>query len=245
MMKSLAIALTSATCLTVGATVFPTTPATAGTLSFDYEASFSGDIQLNPIVSGLLDLPEDSFDFSETLSGSFTTLDDPNQFLDGDIILGSSFFSSLLGVDVNSDPDLAFLNELLSMDFAGTGTLNSDTGTTGFEFNYLRDLDAIAIDNFDTNVVNGCLTGVCTVDDGIWDFGLFANSELVNDLLDLDLPPFLVDEEFLIAQGGGDFTLMTEPQTDSTSVPEPATWLGLLAIGGWTIKRKVEQVQAS
>jgi hypothetical protein len=245
MMKSLAIALTSATCLTVGATVVPATPATAGTLSFDYEASFSGDIQLNPIVSGLLDFPEDSFDFSETLSGSFTTLDDPNQFLDGDITLDSSFFSSLLGVDVNSDPDLAFLNELLSMDFAGTGTLNSDTGTTGFEFNYLNDLDAIVIDNFDTDVVNDCLTGVCTVDDGIWDFGLFANSQLVNDLLDLDLPPFLLGEEFLIAQGGGDFTLATAPQTGSTSVPEPATWLGLLAIGGWTIKRKVTSVQAS
>ena len=271
MMKKLAIALAGSTCLTIGATMVP---ATAASFSYDYGGSISGDILFGHLLSNYFDLPKPDFEFSESFSGSANDLDELNLLLgesDADSSFWSSVVAYSVnyaipdasqytlyqgGIDINGNTNgneinlekyLEWLFKDLDSDTSPlfkinvSGTLNSEIGTTDFDLNYDNNTNAIAIGNVDTNVVNSCQTGICTIDNGNWSWEL--STRPINEL-DSESGAMGLNLSIPLAKGEGDFTLASTPQTNSTSVPEPATWLGLLAIGGWTIKRKVEQVQA-
>ncbi|NES00239.1 MAG: hypothetical protein F6J86_41675 [Symploca sp. SIO1B1] len=105
-MKTLSMVTATTAFLAVGA--IGISPATAAdTINFDYSGNVSGNVTASPVAE-LLIIPEieallgldpgnipTEYNFSESLSGSFTVLDDPAQFEDGDITIDASLFGGL------------------------------------------------------------------------------------------------------------------------------------------------------
>lgn len=228
----LSIATTGGALLALG--TVGTISATAGTITFDYQAQVSGNATVNPVAALYAEIYlgldsgsiPTSLDFSKVFTGSFTTLDDPAQFTDGDITLDASNLSNLLGIQI---PDVSgsALDNILSIDFGGSGTLTSGVGSTNFNFNYVSPLKAIVINDFNPNVVGGCLVGLCTAT-GTGSLNISAFNFLE------------------VASGEGQFTVKTNPVSqsaplapallaaqvaESKAVPEPSVLLGLFGVG--------------
>jgi|GEM_PF-4678428 len=221
-MKKISIATASAAFLAIGAV--GTSPATATTTTFDYSANVSGNVTANSVaqtfiiaeIETLLGLAPGTipteYDFSESFSGSFTLLDDPAQFEDGDITLDASLFGSifepipsqyfdLLPPELSGLSDLVttpsdgidLLDTLFNANFTGTGNLVVDgtSQTTNFAVNYLNDSNAIVIDGYDPNIVSGCLTEACTITaDGTFGMSAVLSGIVgLSDSLGLEISP--------------------------------------------------------
>ncbi|NEP62419.1 MAG: hypothetical protein F6K31_36725 [Symploca sp. SIO2G7] len=211
-MKTLSVATVTIAFLAAGAVGI--SPATAGTITFDYSGNISGNVTASPVVEILI-IPElenflelapgtipTEYNFSESFSSSFTVLDDPAQFEDGDITLDASLFGGLFepipseyfdllppelsGLsDLITTPNdgIELLDSLFNANFTGTGNLvvDSTSQTTNFAINYFNDSNAIVINGYDPNIVSGCLTGACTITTD----ATFGVSVVLSGLVDL------------------------------------------------------------
>lgn len=250
---------------TIGAALFAlgtvgAVPASAGNLIFDYEAQVSGSAALNslliPIAEQYLGLPTGTIspfiDFpAYTFTGQFTVLDDPAQYTDGDITLDSTFFSSLYSFPF--PPSVVdTLDSVFNLDFFGTGSVTSNSGTTSFVFEYINQDNSILINQFtDVSVLNGCLVGECvTTVGGSFNLDLVLSEFLAEiDEDGVDLPPEITQalifyQEFIgnelnVVAGNVDLEVTTVPVE---SVPEPSTLLGLFGLGSFfAAKRKLQK----
>jgi len=211
-MKTLSMVTATTALLAVGAVAI--SPATANTITFDYSGNVSGNVTASsiaetliiPQIESLLELAPGSipteYDFSESLSSSFTVLDDPAQFEDGDITLDASLFggffepipseyfdllppelSGLSALITTPNDGIDLLDSLFNANLTGTGNLVVDgtSQTTNFAINYLNDSNAIVIDGYNPNIVSECLTGACTITAD----GTFGMSAVLSGLVDL------------------------------------------------------------
>ncbi len=226
----------------------------AGTLTFDYRGTVTSDnISLNNFdglvdfgdIEGALGIDPNSSDLADTIAGSFTTSDDPNQYLDGDLEIDGDFALGLLGFTADGFEDqladaLGILSPgtpsslddvlaLLDITMSGTGQLVTSGGVLEFAATYSSDFDNMQLSFLPANasLIDNCLSELCTV-----------NSDL-DFQVDLDLfSGFLPSME--IASGSLALAVETTPreQTTQESVPEPAMVLGLLASSGWVVARR-------
>ncbi|NER97241.1 MAG: hypothetical protein F6J86_25920, partial [Symploca sp. SIO1B1] len=140
-MKTLSMVTATTAFLAVGAIgISPVTA--ADTINFDYSGNVSGNVTASPVAE-LLIIPEikallglapgsipTEYNFSESLSGSFTVLDDPAQFEDGDITIDASLFGGLFE-PIPSEyfdllpPELSGLSALITTPNDGIDLLDS------------------------------------------------------------------------------------------------------------------------
>ncbi|NJK99186.1 MAG: PEP-CTERM sorting domain-containing protein [Spirulinaceae cyanobacterium SM2_1_0] len=191
-------------------------PAQANMLTFDYDALITGEVDFNNTallaIEQLLAVDlDDPTALNKSLSGSFTTLSDPNQYLDGDLELGRDFLTSLFGVDPSFlDP----FDALLDLDLSGTGTLATTGGDLDFTIGYDSLLDTLlfSFDAANASLIDNCLVGTCIAD------------------AMLDLTILLAGPDTEVASGS--LTLLAEIEPRAASVPEPSAVLGFLAAAG-------------
>jgi hypothetical protein len=207
----------------ISMTTFDTTNVGMGSpLMFNYKVEVSGNIIINPFIAEFMDFKVDQLNskFSEFFQDSFTVLDNRVQFQDGDITLNPSFLNSLLGFEL---PQLAGLESLLTIELEGTGVLMSKIGNTSFSFNYVSDIKSIIVDEFNTDVVGGCLVGFCNAK-GKGNLDISAN--------------FLLSS-FNVVSRQGQLALSTTLQ----AAPDLTTWVALFGVGAWMLKKKVLQLR--
>ncbi|MEB3829460.1 hypothetical protein [Phormidium sp. CCY1219] len=229
-MTSFSFATASAAVVVAIATV-GIAPATASTLSFDYDGTIDISAELSFFANQLLgenaSTVEQALNFSDSFAGTFDVSDDPNQYLDGDINIEYDFFSDLTGFDW-SDLGITGIEDMLDLNFSGTGSLWSETAnaSTDFDFAYDSAIESIVITGYDTDIVEYCSTGYCTTE---------ASGEF-------DLFTTIFESETALVNGDVNLVLSTEPEsmseTEPTSIPEPTPWLGLVGIGAWMLKKK-------
>jgi len=209
------------------------TPARAGDITFDYTAYVEGSLALDPVgldtiaillgeTPPLLSDPVE-LDFAEFLAGSLTTLDDPAQYLDGDLELGIDLVASFFGEAISAD-EIALLDPFFDIGLSGLGELVTFTNQVlEFAIDYDSTLKALLLtfDPAQATIIDDCLVGFCDVFAG---FGFFA---------DLTLPGTPMTP---LAEGEVSLAATIEPRGES--VPEPSALLGLLAGAGWLATRR-------
>jgi hypothetical protein len=162
--------------------------AQAGTLTFGYsDGSFNASATVNPFLGQALNsllgqsLPSSFSVSGANLGGTFTVLDDPAQFTDGDVTIDYAFLDTIFGSYIDSykasvltgpllplaglsDAQfLAALDSIFDYSLTGSGTLsNSNGGSTPFAVQYVKADKAIVINGFDTTIASSCLTLICT-----------------------------------------------------------------------------------
>jgi hypothetical protein len=237
-----------------------TAPAQAGTITFNYyDATVATEITLNPLLNNFLQsidfpipLPTNSIPLNFDLPpGSFTLLDDPAQYTDGDITLDFPLLSQLFGISLPPEQVETFDN-LFNFDFLGSGSIQSQVaGLTNFDINYDSAQNAFVINNFNPDVIEGCTLGICqTQASGNLGLSLVLSQFVdLSDDLGIDLTDDVLNaialyqqffgDELSLATGTIDVAVTTEP-VNSQSVPEPGVSLGLLGIaGGLAARRKM------
>ncbi|MBE9068697.1 hypothetical protein IQ260_18790 [Leptolyngbya cf. ectocarpi LEGE 11479] len=164
-------------------------PAQAGTLTFGVEANASLDVNLSPSLAGRtlggVTLPN-SLDVDATnVTGSFTVLDDPAQFTDGDIELNYSLLNDLLGdsysttlqsllgsFGLTSGQALQSVDDIFTItQFTGNGVLTSEAPTLAgdpdnpspFNILYKGGSSSLLIEGYDTEVAESCLSATCQI----------------------------------------------------------------------------------
>jgi hypothetical protein len=171
-----------------GGSLFVAPAAQAGTLTFGYSnGSFDASATVDPDLGQAINLflgqsLPSSFSVSgANLGGTFTVLDDPAQFTDGDVTIDYAFLDTILGSYIDSykasvltgpllplaglsDAQfLAALDSIFDYSLTGSGTLsNSNGGSTNFAVNYVKASKSIIIDGFDTTIASSCLNPTLT-----------------------------------------------------------------------------------
>jgi hypothetical protein len=197
-----------------GSFVLATPSAEAGTLTFGYsnggfDATATGNSFLIPVINSLFgqSLPSNVAVNGSNLQGTFTVLDDPAQFQDGDINIDYAFLDTVFGSYIDrfktSLPGLAGLTDaqqeaaldaIFDYSLTGTGTLsNANGGSSPFAVSYVNASNSIVINGFDTTIATSCLTLICTTN-ATGTFGLTASPAGVigvAGLLGQPLPPQL------------------------------------------------------
>lgn len=174
-----------------------------------------GDITIDfPLISNVFNLNPDSSVLD--LLGNFG-ITVPNSVL--------AILDALDITDANSV--IGVFDNLFDVELAGSGTLTSVTGSTGFNFEYLGEENTFLIDGFEPTVVAGSLLGSSTITaEGDFSIDLVI-SEFANltNLLGIDLPStvdiFLASAQFLgineIELASGSFSVAAS--TVPVSVP--------------------------
>ncbi|AFZ21244.1 hypothetical protein [Allocoleopsis franciscana] len=148
-----------------------------------------GDITIDfPLISNVFGLNPDS-----------SVLDLLDNF---GITVPNSVLAILDALDItDANSVIGVFDNLFDVELAGSGTLTSVTGTTGFNFEYQGEENTFLIDGFEPTVVAGSLVGSSTITaEGDFSVDLVI-SEFVNltNLLGIDLPSN-VDSFLALAQ---------------------------------------------
>lgn len=168
---------------------FLAVPAQASTLTFGVDANASLDVNLSPFLAGRtlggMTLP-DSIDVDATnVVGSFTVLDDPAQFTDGDIELNYSLLDDLLGDSYSTalqsllgsfgltpSQALQSVDDIFTItQFSGNGLLTSEAPTlvgdpdnpSPFNILYKGGSSSLLLEGYDTEVAESCLSATCQI----------------------------------------------------------------------------------
>ncbi|MGK7875296.1 MAG: PEP-CTERM sorting domain-containing protein [Xenococcaceae cyanobacterium] len=222
-MKNLSMAAAGAAFITLGAV--GAAPAAAGTIGFNYNATMSGDAFVEPSFASQIEnalglnpgyITPGNSSYNESFAGMFTTLDDPNQYLDGDIEVTLHFLVSALGFDTSN---LDLLLAQTNLTWSGTGNITSGLGILPFNFGFNNSNNSIKItfDKSQADIIDGCLVGECTTQStGSVSLTLLNNTEV-------------------LSMTNMNFSVTTNPK----SIPESSTLLGLIGVGGFfAAKRK-------
>jgi len=230
-------------------------PAQAGTLTFDYEATIDANVTLTESGAAFLsvflgELEPVTVEIEEMFAGSFTTLDDPAQYLDGDISVGYDLFADVFDIpeSISEVFDIDVFNTFFDLTFLGDGQLTTAAGNLlDFQFNYNRFANTLDF-TYDASageaaLIDDCLTGLCTFSSS---FELILSqavplfsppaSEAATLSNGLSIPPNAV-----LFSEGDVFTSVVPQVVETESVPEPSLLIGLLASGGLLVaaRRKV------
>lgn len=235
MIQKSSIATVSAAVIALGTSIVSIVPAAAASITFDVEATVSGetfiDSSFADLVNNVLGTPllaSGNFPFDQSLSYSFTIDDDPEQYLDGDVSLGLDLLYSNFGIGFDNTT-LSYLDDVLNIDVSGSGILSNGSEQLNFNLGYNsseNEIMATFID-FDpnNNFIDSCLVGSCT-----------TTGNLNLSFLSTAFPGL----EF--ASANGNFSVTTTPESVTTtpvnSVPEPTTVLGLLGVGSLIAARR-------
>lgn len=164
-------------------------PAQASTLTFGVKANASLDVTLSPFLAGGtfggITLPDSLDVAANNVTGSFTVLDDPAQFTDGDIELNYSLINDLLGtssstalqslfgsVGLTPSQVLASVDDLFTItQFTGNGVLTSEAPTlvgdpdnpSPFNILYKGGSSSLLLEGYDTGVAESCLSATCQI----------------------------------------------------------------------------------
>lgn len=169
--------------------VLAAVPAQASTLTFGAKAKASLDVSLSPLLAGRtlggMTLPDSLNVDADNVTGSFTVLDDPAQFTDGDIELGYGLVNDLLGDSYSTalqsllgNFGLTTSQALQSVDdiftitqFTGNGVLTSQApalaidpdNPSPFNIRYKGDSSSLLLEGYDTEVAESCLSATCRI----------------------------------------------------------------------------------
>ncbi|MEM7062190.1 MAG: hypothetical protein AAF572_03380 [Cyanobacteria bacterium P01_B01_bin.77] len=164
-------------------------PAQASTLTFGLEANASLDVNLSPFLAGRplrgVTLPGGLDVDATNVTGSFTVLDDPTQFTDGDIELNYSLVNDLLGDSYSttlqsllgsfgftSSQALQSVDDIFTItQFTGNGVLTSEApalvsnpdNPSPFNILYKGGSSSLLLEGYDTEVAESCLSATCQI----------------------------------------------------------------------------------
>ena len=189
-----------------------------------YSDIMDGSLTLGlPFVSNALGLPSD-FSMVDLLDNFGVTL--PNSVVEILDALNIQDANSIIGV----------FDDLFDVDLAGSGTLNSVTGTTDFIFNYASDTHSLVIDGLAPSVVAGSLVGQSTLTaEGDFTVDLVLSGLVeATTLLGITLPSDILSfinlaqtagiNELELASGAFDLDMTTIPvSTPLTSSTNPVS----------------------
>lgn len=234
------IATLGAAVLAIGSLAVGAAPAHAGTVILDTSVQAAGsgfidssfaDIANNLVGSNVV--PSGVFAFDETSIFPSVVNDDPQQYEDGDVSVGIDLVYQILGLNFDS-ATINTLNTLFTVDVSGGGTLSNGTESIDFNLSYDSDAQEVlaTLVNFDpqNNFIASCLTVTCTT---TGDFGF--------DLLLGPLTPVSFRGDFLVVttpQVSGNPDSIPSGNDPVQTVPEPATFLGLLGTAGLLATRR-------
>jgi hypothetical protein len=189
-MKMRSIATAGAAFVALG--VAGAAPATAATMTFDYEANAAGKARLEPgavplipMLESMLDLEPGTIpaeqDFSESFSGSFSVPDDPAQITDGNITVDLPIIASIFGYT----PESSVVDILEDV-----GIMPSDVFLSAFDTLGITSVDSavdILDELFDVSFVGA---GTLTTETAVTNFDIeyfSASNSLLVDGFDPDI----------------------------------------------------------
>lgn len=195
----------------------------------DFQGNFSVPSDLAELPTGDISDGDITIDFPLISQVFGISPDTPvlDLLSDFGITVPNSVLEILDALDItDANSAIEVVDNLFDLELTGSGTLTSEAGTTGLNFNYLGEQNTFVIDGFDPTVVEGSLVGPSTITaEGDFSVDLVL-SEFVNvtNLLEIDLPSnvdsFLAWAQLFninqIEVASGSFSL------DATTVPVSA-----------------------
>jgi hypothetical protein len=228
-MKKLSSSIATAGAALIALGTLATTPATAGTIKFNYTAEVSGAAFLESQFASQVEtalglspgeLPTGNFTLNEFFSGAFTSSDDPQLYLDGAIEVNLGLLSEASGLPFNNLSPLLNQN---NVSLSGSGTLTSSLGTLPFDLSFNNPNQSIQVtfNPSQANLIGACLEGECTAEATGVNATVTskANNTTVASLTNVS------------------FSVTTTP-TKPAKIPETSTWLGLIGIGGLLVANR-------
>ena len=201
--------MTAGTAL-VAVGVVAAAPAKAGTFTYSVSGSASADVEINDIFAGQtlggFVVPGNASLEVNDFSAIVTLLDDPAQFLDGDITLDYGLVSSWLddsyetiinsyfaGFGITPTQALEVADDIFDItNFSTTVAIFGDaSATTSFDISYDNGANAFSITGYDLSVVEACVVSTCDFSVAV-DYGIELN---VGEFLDFSTT--LLDSQVL------------------------------------------------